>query len=248
MPQPSTSVKPLAGKTALITGAAKRIGRAIALAFAEAGADIAITYRRSESEALETCEELRRHGIRALAVPCDLADEASIQAAVNQVLAEFGSLDLLVNNAGAFEIAPLEEITAAQWDAMFAANTRGPFFVAKAAHAALKAGSGRILNIGSLGGIHPWATHAHYCTSKAALHMLSKTMAKAWAPEISVNCIAPGMIVMGDLEPGYESFAARTPMQRNGTPADVSAAALFFATAPHFITGQLLAVDGGLGL
>ena len=132
---------------------------------------------------------------------------------------------------------------------MFATNTRGPFLVAKAAHTHLNAARGRIVNIGSLGGLHPWATHAHYCTSKAALHMLSQTMAKAWAPEISVNCVAPGMIVAtGDLSAGYESFAAKTPMKRNGTAQDVAAAVLFFAMAPHFITGQLLAVDGGLGL
>ena len=241
--------RPLAGKTALLTGAGKNIGRAIALAFAEAGADVAITYRESEAEAQQTCGDLRRHDTRALAVPCDVRDEASIHSAVTQVLGEFHRLDLLVNNAAIFETIPLEQITAAQWDSLFATNTRGPFLVAKAAHAALKSSHGRILNIGSLGGIYPWATHAHYCSSKAALHMLSKTMAKAWAPEISVNCIAPGMIVTGD-EPAaaYESIAARTPMRRNGTPADIAAAALFFATAPHFITGQLLAVDGGLGL
>ena len=131
---------------------------------------------------------------------------------------------------------------------MFATNTRAPFLVAKAAHPHLRAAKGRILNIGSLGGLHPWATHAHYCTSKAALHMLSKTMAKAWAPDISVNCIAPGMIVQGEVGEAYEHFARKTPMQRNGTAHDVAAAAIFFATAPHFITGQLLAVDGGLGL
>ena len=95
--------------------------------------------------------------------------------------------------------------------------------------------------------MHPWATHAHYCTSKAALHMLSQTMAKAWAPEISVNCVAPGMIVIDEVDDAYDSFARKTPMQRNGTPADVAAAILFFATCPSFITGQLLAVDGGLG-
>ena len=131
---------------------------------------------------------------------------------------------------------------------MFTTNTRAPFLMAKAAYPHLRATRGRILNIGSLGGLHPWATHAHYCTSKAALHMLSKTMAKAWAPEISVNCIAPGMIVQGEVEEAYEHFAQKTPMQRNGTAHDVAAAAIFFATAPHFITGQLLAVDGGLGL
>jgi len=132
---------------------------------------------------------------------------------------------------------------------MFATNTRAPFLVAKAAYPYLRAAGGRIVNIGSLGGVHPWATHAHYCTSKAALHMLSQTMAKAWAPEISVNCIAPGMIVQSnEVDEAYEHFARKTPMQRNGTAEDVAAAAVFFATAPHFITGQLLAVDGGLGL
>jgi NAD(P)-dependent dehydrogenase (short-subunit alcohol dehydrogenase family) len=131
---------------------------------------------------------------------------------------------------------------------MFTTNTRAPFLMAKAAHPHLRAVKGRILNIGSLGGLHPWATHAHYCTSKAALHMLSNTMAKAWAPEISVNCVAPGMIVQGEVDEAYEHLARKTPMQRNGTADDVAAAAVFFATAPHFITGQLIAVDGGLGL
>jgi len=239
----------LTGRRVLVTGAAKRIGRTLALELARAGADVAISYRGSAAEAEATVRELRSLGRRALAVACDVQREASVEAAVAQVTAEFGGLDLLVNNAGAFETAPLESITAAQWDAMFATNTRGPFLVAKAAFPHLKSARGRIVNIGSLGGIHPWATHAHYCTSKAALHMLSQTMAKAWAPEISVNCVAPGMIVTsGEVGTGYESFAAKTPMKRNGTPQDVASAVVFFATAPHFITGQLLAVDGGLGL
>ena len=131
---------------------------------------------------------------------------------------------------------------------MFAANTRGPFLMAQAAYPHLRQAGGRIVNIGSLGGLEPWATHGHYCASKAALHMLSQTMAKSWAPEVSVNCIAPGMIEQGEVEAAYQHFADRTPMKRNGTPADVAAAVLFFAIGPHFITGQLLAVDGGLGL
>ena len=179
---------------------------------------------------------------------CDLSDPESIQQTMASVIEEFGQLDLLVNNAGVFESEALEKISVEQWDAMFATNTRAPFLMAKAAYPHLRATRGRILNIGSLGGLHPWATHAHYCTSKAALHMLSKTMAKAWAPEISVNCIAPGMIVQGEVDEAYEQFARKTPMQRNGTAHDVAAAAIFFATAPHFITGQILAVDGGLGL
>jgi NAD(P)-dependent dehydrogenase (short-subunit alcohol dehydrogenase family) len=240
--------KPLAGKTALITGAAKRIGRSIALTLAENGANVAITYLASQPEAEQTMRDLAGFDIEALAVRCDLRDPQSIEQTVAAIADEFGQLDLLVNNAGIFESAVLEEISVDQWDQMFATNTRAPFLMAKAAHTHLRAAKGRIINIGSLGGLHPWATHAHYCTSKAALHMLSKTMAKAWAPEISVNCIAPGMIVQEEVAEAYEQYAQKTPMQRNGTAEDVAAAALFFATAPHFITGQLLAVDGGLGL
>jgi len=240
--------RPLAGKRALVTGGAKRIGRGLALALAEAGAQVAITFRGSDFEAEQTVTDLHATGVDAFALNCDVRDEASVKAAVAEAVERMHGLDILVNNAGAFETVALEEISVAEWDAMFETNTRGPFLVAKAAHAALKARRGRIVNIGSLGGIHPWATHAHYCTSKAALHMLSHTMAKAWAPEISVNCVAPGMIVQGEVDPAYEHFAQKTPMRRNGRVEDVAAAVVFFATAPHFITGQLLAVDGGLGL
>jgi len=239
---------PLAGRRALVTGGVKRIGRAIALELAKAGAEVAITFRGSDAEAQETVDALQAVGARAFAVNCDVRSEVSVNEAVLAAVEQLGGLDLLVNNAGAFETAVLEEITVAQWDAMFETNTRGPFLVAKAAYPHLKAAQGRIVNIGSLGGIHPWATHAHYCTSKAALHMLSQTMAKAWAPDIAVNCVAPGMIVMGEVDPAYEHMARKTPMQTNGTAQDVAAAVLFFAVGPRFITGQLLAVDGGLGL
>jgi 3-oxoacyl-[acyl-carrier protein] reductase/pteridine reductase len=244
----STLLQPLKGQTTLITGAARRIGRAIALACAEAGADVAITYRSSSAEAEETLAALAGFGVQASAHRCDLGDADEIEAAVKAVAARHGRLDVLVNNAGTFASAALEAITPEDWDGMFAANTRGPFLVARAALPYLRETHGRIVNIGSLGGLQPWATHGHYCTSKAALHMLSQVMAKAWAPEVSVNCIAPGMIVQGEVGDAYRHFAERTPMKRNGTAADVAAAALFFATGPHFITGQLLAVDGGLGL
>jgi NAD(P)-dependent dehydrogenase (short-subunit alcohol dehydrogenase family) len=240
--------KLLTGKTALVTGAAKRIGRAIALALAENGANVAITYLGSQSDSEETVRSLAALDVDAFSVRCDLRDPLSIEQMVAAVADEFGQIDLLVNNAGIFESEALETISVEQWDAMFTTNTRAPFLVAKAAYPHLLTAKGRIVNIGSLGGLHPWATHAHYCTSKAALHMLSQTMAKAWAPAISVNCIAPGMIVQGEVDEAYEHFARKTPMQRNGTVEDVAAAAVFFATAPHFITGQLLAVDGGLGL
>jgi 3-oxoacyl-[acyl-carrier protein] reductase/pteridine reductase len=235
-------------KTALVTGAAKRIGRSLALTLAAAGADVAITYKASAAEAQETVEALRGHNIRAMAVQCDVRNVESVAAAVAAVVEEFGRLDILVNNAGIFETAVLQSITLAQWDKMFETNTRGPFLMAQAAYPHLNKTSGRIINIGSLGGMHPWSTHAHYCTSKAALHMLTQTMAKAFAPQISVNCVAPGMVVNGEVDPAYEHFAQKTPMERNGTPNDVAEAMLFFATGPHFITGQILVVDGGLGL
>lgn len=240
--------KPLAGKTVLVTGAAKRIGRAIALTLAESGANVAITYLGSQLEAEATVRAIAGYDVDAFAVRCDLREPESIEQTVLSLIEEMGQIDVLVNNAGLFASEALEKISVEQWDGMFATNTRAPFLMAKAAHPYLRAAHGRIINIGSLGGLHPWATHGHYCTSKAALHMLSKTMAKAWAPEISVNCVAPGMIVQGEVDEAYEHFARKTPMQRNGTAEDVAAAVRFFSTAPHFITGQLIAVDGGLGL
>jgi NAD(P)-dependent dehydrogenase (short-subunit alcohol dehydrogenase family) len=242
------SERPLAGKTALVTGAAKRIGRAIALQLAARGANVAITYRGSQPAAEATVCDLAALGVDALAVRTDLGDSESIRETVAAVVEEFGQLDILVNNAGVFESAALESITVEQWDHMFTTNTRAPFLMAQAAYPHLRAVNGRIINIGSLGGTHAWSTHAHYCTSKAALHMLSQTMAKAWAPEISVNCVAPGMIVQGEVGEAYVHFAERTPMKRNGTVEDVAAAVQFFATGPHFVTGQLMIVDGGLGL
>ncbi len=238
----------LNGKVALVTGAARKIGRVLARTLAEAGADVAITYRESDTAAQQTLRELGLTGQRSMALRCDVRDPASVRAAVAAVVDEFGRVDLLVNNAGMFATAPLESISVEQWDEMFETNTRGAFLMAQAAHPQLKARRGRIINIGSLGGSHPWATHAHYSTSKAALHMLTQTMSKAFAPEISVNCVAPGMITNGEVHPDYEHFAAKTPMGRNGKPEDVAAAVLFFATGPHFITGQVLGVDGGLGL
>jgi NAD(P)-dependent dehydrogenase (short-subunit alcohol dehydrogenase family) len=273
----------LAGKTAFVTGGAQRIGRAIGRALAEAGANVALSYRTSHAEAARTAADIAALGRRAIVVECDVRSEPSVRAAVAAIIAEFGRLDLLVNNAAVFASAALESLTLEQWDAVFETNARGPFLVAREALPHLRAARGRIVNIGSLGGMHPWAGHAHYCASKAALHMLTQTMAKAFAPEVSVNCVAPGWIEMNDAVPhplqseaeqrvgmqepgmphapfaaaneaerrvGLEAarFAARTPMGRNGSAADVAQAVLFFATGPHFITGQTLAVDGGLGL
>ena len=246
----ATNKLTLSGKTVLVTGAAKRLGKAIALAAAEHGADVAITYRESGPEARTVIEELARHGVEALAVRCDVTDERSVREMVREVARELAGIDILVNNAANYETVEFESITVAQWDRIFASNARGPFLVSREALAYLRKRRGRIINMGSLGGLRPWATHAHYCSSKAAVHMLTKVMAKALAPEISVNAVAPGMIDLGEkaARAFMNEMAKQTPMQRSGTAADIAAAVMFFATAPQFITGQVLAVDGGLGL
>ena len=246
----TTKTKPLSGKTVLVTGAAKRLGRATALAAAEHGADVAITYRESEREANAVVRELARLGVEALAVRCDVTDETSVREMIKEVAGTFGRIDVLVNNAANYETVEFEKLTVAQWDAIFASNARGPFLVSREAVPHLRKRRGRIVNMGSLGGLRPWATHAHYCSSKAAVHMLTKVMAKALGPEIQVNAVAPGMIDLG--EKAAAAFMKRmiklTPMERNGTAADIAAAVMFFATGPTFITGQILAVDGGIGL
>jgi len=242
--------KPLEGKTVVITGAAKRLGRAIALTMAEAGADVAITFLRSAREARDTVKDLQNVGVQALSIGCDVTDESSVRLAIKNTVKELGGIDILVNNAANYETVEFEKLTLKQWDAIFATNTRGPFLVSREALKHLRERRGKIINMGSLGGIQPWTSHAHYCSSKAALHMLTKVMAKALAPEIAVNCVAPGMIDLG--EKAAAAFMKRmkkqTPMRRNGAADDISAAVLFFATAPHFITGQILTVDGGLSL
>jgi NAD(P)-dependent dehydrogenase (short-subunit alcohol dehydrogenase family) len=242
--------RPLRGKVALITGGAKRLGRASALALARAGADVAITYLESGREAQHTVIDVSGFGVRAVAVRCDVTEEKSVRAAIKETKRELGGIDILVNNAGNYETAEFEKLTLKQWDAIFASNTRGPFLVSREAVKLLRERRGKIINMGSLGGIRPWATHAHYCSSKAALHMLTKVMAKALAPEIAVNCVAPGMIDLGEKAAAafMKRMAKETPMRRNGTGEEIAAAVLFFATAPHFITGQIMAVDGGLGL
>jgi NAD(P)-dependent dehydrogenase (short-subunit alcohol dehydrogenase family) len=241
--------RPLEGKSALVTGGARRIGREIALTLSRAGADVAITYRMSEIEARQTTAEIESVGRRSSAVECDVRSEASVRTAIEAVSGKFGRLDLLVNNAAVFETAPLDQISLEAWDTVFDTNTRGPFLVAREALLHLRAAQGRIVNIGSLGGIHAWAGHAHYCASKAALHMLTQAMAKAFAPEVSVNCVAPGWIDLDEqTDEAGTRLAAKTPMRRNGTASDVAEAVLFFATGPRFVTGQILTVDGGLGL
>jgi len=240
----------LFGKTALITGGASRLGRASALALARAGADVAITFNHSAREAQHTVVDLAGIGVRAFAFRCDVTDEKSVKSMIREAVRELGGIDILINNAANYETVEFEKINVKRWDAIFASNTRGPFLVTREALSAVRERKGKIINMGSLGGLLPWPTHAHYCSSKAALHMLTKVMAKALAPEIAVNAVAPGMIDLGEkaAKPFMRSMARQTPMRRNGTGDEVAQVVKFFATAPHFITGQILVVDGGLGL
>jgi NAD(P)-dependent dehydrogenase (short-subunit alcohol dehydrogenase family) len=255
---PHAAGKPLVGKTVLITEAARRLGRASALCLAQAGADVAITFRNSAREARETVVDLSALGVRAFAFHCDVTRENEVQRMMKDAGRELGRIDILVNNAANYETVEFEELTVQQWDAIFASNTRGPFLVTREALKWMRRkrgkGSGpieaKIINMGSLGGLKPWPSHAHYCSSKAALHMLTQVMAKALAPEIAVNAVAPGMIDLGERAAAVfmRRMAKQTPMQRNGRAEEIAKAVLFFATAPQFITGQILTVDGGLGL
>jgi 3-oxoacyl-[acyl-carrier protein] reductase/pteridine reductase len=198
--------------------------------------------------------------VRAFSLKCDVTDETNVKSMMKEVGRELGRIDVLVNNAANYATADFEQLTLREWDAIFASNTRGPFLVSREALKWMRRRSpesgrsksieAKIIHMGSLGGLRPWATHAHYCSSKAALHMLTKVMAKALAPEIAVNAVAPGMIDLGEKSAAgfMRRMAKQTPMRRNGGADEIAAAVLFFATAPQFITGQILAVDGGLGL
>src|SRR6202789_1205092 len=243
------TAQPLLGQSALVTGAAKRLGRAIALSLAEAGADVTITFNTSEKEAEQTVADIQALGRKAYAIRCNVRSEAEVKQTVAETLKQHSKLNILVNNAAVFETVDLEKISIEQWDAVFETNVRGPFLFARECLPALRATKGRIIQLGSLGGLHPWTPHAHYCSSKAAVHMLVKTMAKAFGPEVAVNAVAPGWIDM-DPEPTEQTkrITCKTPMKRSGTPEDIAEAVLYFATSASFITGKILPVDGGLGL
>ena len=229
----------------LVTGGARRIGRAIAIALASGGARVAIHYHESEAEARSTAEECGN----APVFRANLESVEEIRAMVLQVATHFGRLDGLVNNAARFsEIDPLL-VEEADWDFIHSVNLKATFFCAQAAaKLMLAADGGRIVNISSLGGLRPWARHSHYCASKAGVVMLSRSLAKAWAPKIAVNSVAPGVIPVGRTDARIERLIQRTPAGRAGEASEVADAVTYFMRAPLFITGQVLSVDGGLSL
>jgi 3-oxoacyl-[acyl-carrier protein] reductase/pteridine reductase len=227
----------------LITGAAKRIGRVIAIELSRRGFEVAIHCNTSRADA----EEVSRQCNGAPIFEADISRVDEIRRLFREVREQFGSLNCLVNNAGRFATADPLDITEADWDFIQAVNMKAAFFCCQEAARQMKEqGAGRIVNISSLGGIRPWAEHVHYCASKAGVIMLTRALSKAWAPEISVNSVAPGLIPFDAADAGTRAMIAATPMRRGGKPEDVADAVHFFLTASDFITGQILAVDGGL--
>ena len=235
----------LDGRVIVVTGAAKRIGRGIALRLAREGARVAIHYQQSEAEATATAAECG--GAPVFRANLENVDE--IRALFDAVHARFGRIDGLVNNAARFtRIHPLQ-VTEADWDFVHNVNLKATFFCCQqAAQHMLADGGGRIVNISSLGGLHPWAEHAHYCASKAGVIMLTKALAKAFAPTVTVNSVAPGVIPFGDFDDRITRLVAATPAGRAGTADEIADAVVYFLAASTFVTGQILAVDGGLGL
>src|ERR1700681_2801907 len=200
----------LSGKVVLVTGAAKRIGRGIALRLAAEGARVLVHYGGSEKEAREVGYPVFR---------ANLEKVSEIEEMFRQIERQEGRLDGLVNNAARFTRFDPMDITEADWDFIHSVNLKAVFFCCQqAARLMRKRGGGRIVNISSLGGIRPWAEHAHYCASKAGVIMLTRALAKAWAPDITVNSVAPGVIPFDDLDERAASMVRATPAGRGGTP------------------------------
>jgi 3-oxoacyl-[acyl-carrier protein] reductase/pteridine reductase len=235
----------LSSKVALVTGAAKRIGRSIALRLADEGADLVVNYETSQSEAEQLVGEIAAHGRRAVAIQADVSKKADVGKLFAQVGKEFGRLDILVNNAGIFFPAKFEELTEEQWDRIMNVNLKSQFLCAQAAIPLLRRGAGQshIVNISSLGGLLAWPAFTHYCVSKAGVIMLTRSLARALGPKILVNSVAPGTIQFPGESPD-EDYIRKVPLHRTGTGEDIADAVAFFVKS-DFITGQILPVDGG---
>ncbi len=246
MPEQNQS---LTGKTVLITGAARRVGAAIARELHAAGANLAIHYRKSAADVEALAQELNGTRPRSAAtVQADLLEVARLPALVEFAVRSFGGLDVLVNNASTFYATKVGEITPAAFDDLLGTNLKAPLFLSQAAAPALRKSNGLILNLVDIHALRPLRHHTVYCTAKAGLHMLTRSLAKELGPEIRVNGISPGPVLWPEGQ-GDTSMRAkvieRTILKRMGTPADIARTALFFAAHAPFITGQVLAVDGG---
>jgi 3-oxoacyl-[acyl-carrier protein] reductase/pteridine reductase len=235
----------LSGRTVLVTGAARRIGRGIALRCAREGARVAVHYGSSRDEAEAVAREC---GGGAETFHANLEIVAEITSLFGEVRRRFGRLDGLVNNAARFTKQHVMEITEADWDFVHSVNLKATFFCCQqGAQLIRESGGGAIVNISSLGGIRPWAGHVHYCASKAGVIHMTRALAKALAPDISVNSVAPGVIPFEEAnDPEIRKMVAATPAKRAGTAGDIADAVVFYLSTTRFITGQITAVDGGL--
>ncbi len=239
---------PLQGQVALVTGGGRRLGRVIALALARAGADVVVNYNLSKAGAEDTVREITAFGARAAAVRADVSRPKQVAAMFRTVEKKFGRLDILVNNAGIFFPAEWDRLSEDDWDRVLGVNLKGAFFCAQAAARIMQRQKhGRIIIVSSLGGLQAWPGYIHYCASKAGAVSLTHSLAKALAPHIQVNSVAPGTILFPGEKPDTmrKRVIRRTPLKRAGSPEDVAGTVLFLATGSDFITGQVFAVDGG---
>jgi|SRR6185312_12139393 len=240
---------PLGGKAALVTGAARRVGAAIAHALHAAGANVVLHYRSSADEAADLAKDLNsvRPGSVSLA-QCDLLDSTAVKELAHTAATAFGCLDILVNNASSFYPTPLGGIEEHDWNDLIGTNLKAPLFLAQAAAAALRDRNGLIVNLADIHGMRPLRRHPVYCVAKAGLIMLTKSLARELGPQVRVNAIAPGPVVWpeGGVDAALrEEIIERTALKRIGSAEDVARAVLFFACEAPFVTGQILAVDGG---
>lgn len=237
----------LHGKVALVTGGARRVGRAISIALAKAGASVVINYHNSEKDAESLRAELEAAGARATSFRADVSSTEQIGALLQHVRSEFGRLDIVVNNASLFERKPVLEITEEEWDRVIDTNLKGPFFIAQQSVALMKEnGGGSIINIADLSAFQPWPSYAHHSVSKAGLAHLTRILARALGPDIRVNGIAPGTVLPPEDYDGTagDDLPDRRVVAPPGTPDDV-VRALFYLLESNFVTGQVVLVDGG---
>lgn len=237
-----------AGKIALVTGAARRVGKAIALALAERGAHVVITYRTSRAEALVTLREIEARGVQGLMLQGDITRSSEVDAVVLQIIERFGRIDILVNNASNFYTTPFAMLTEAQWDDLVGTNLKGTFLVSKrVSDEMLKVGGGKIINLADGAGLRPYKDYLPYCVAKAGVIALTTGLAKALAPHIQVNAVAPGAVMLpeGASDSLRQAIERATPLKRLGTPGDVAQTVMFLVEGSDFITGVTIPVDGG---
>lgn len=237
-----------AGKIALVTGAARRVGKAIALALADRGAHVVITYNTSRDEALATLGEIEARGVQGLALQANITRRGDVDAVVRQVLERFGRIDILVNNASNYYKTPFETLSEEQWDDLLGTNLKGTFLVSKrVGDEMLKAGAGKIINLADWAGFRPYKDYLPYCVAKAGVIALTTALAKTLAPQIQVNAVAPGPVLLPeDFSDSLRQAVVRaTPLKRIGAPSDIAQTVVFLVEGSDFITGAIIPVDGG---